>query len=71
MMPIRMPGNCQLHCERDKLPPPRRVPSSETSCREVTLRLRVLSAIDLDGSLSLVHGRGSAFRNTDAHYVSD
>ena len=31
MMPIRMQGNCRLHWEHDKLPPPRRGPSSETS----------------------------------------
>lgn len=62
MMPIRIPGNCRLHCEHDKLPPPQRGPSSETRHHEVSLRLRVLSAVDLECSLPLVHkatgGRG-------------
>lgn len=58
MMPIRMQGNCRLHCEHDKLPPPQRGPSSETRHHEVMLSLRVLSAIDLDCSLSLVHDKG-------------
>lgn len=59
MMPIRMRGNCRLHCEHDKLPPPRRGPSSEARRREVTPSLRVLSAADLDCSLAQAwHGVG-------------
>lgn len=58
MMPIRMRGNCRLHCEHDKLPPPRRAPSSEARRREVTPSLRVLSAADLDCSHLAWHGLG-------------
>lgn len=62
-MPIRMRGNCRLHCEHDKLPPPRRGPSSEARRREVTPSLRVLSAADLDCSHSLRHGTGWVARD--------
>lgn len=70
MMPIRMQGNCRLHCEHDKLPPPQRGPSSETRRREVVLSLRVLSAVDLDCSHSLRHGmgwHGTEARNINTH----
>lgn len=62
-MPIRMRGNCRLHCEHDKLPPPRRGPSSEARRCEVALSLRVLSAADLDCSHSLRHGTGWVARD--------
>lgn len=62
-MPIRMRGNCRLHCEHDKLPPPLRGPSSEARRREVTPSLRVLSAADLDCSHSLRHGTGWVARD--------
>lgn len=63
MMPIRMRGNCRLHCEHDKLPPPWRGPSSEARRCEVALSLRVLSAADLDCSHSLRHGTGWVARD--------
>lgn len=63
MMPIRMRGNCRLHCEHDKLPSPWRGPSSEARRREVTPSLRVLSAADLDCSHSLRHGTGWVARD--------
>lgn len=63
MMPIRMRGNCRLHCEHDKLPPPRRGPSSGARRCEVALSLRVLSAADLDCSHSLRHGTGWVARD--------
>lgn len=63
MMPIRMRGNCRLHCEHDKLPPPRRGPSSGARRCEVAPSLRVLSAADLDCSHSLRHGTGWVARD--------
>lgn len=73
MMPIRIQGNCWLHCEHDKLPQPQRGPSSETSRHEVSLRLRVLSAVDLDcltvhSHLCIETGaEGLRARNIDVH----
>lgn len=59
MMPIRKQGNCRLRSQHDKLPPRQQSLSSGTSHHEVTPRLRVLPAVDLDFSISLVHGKGS------------
>lgn len=70
MMPIRMRGNCRLHRHHDKLPPPQWGLSCETRFHEVMLSLRVLSAIDLDCSLPLGHGKGwhkTKARDINAH----